>query len=362
MSGRKTLGTVLILLGILLLVAKWAWIGEETALYFLTKHRSILLTALWPLVIILVGSSLLVTNERGKKAVGWLALLVAIGAIFVSILPLFGPAGPAIEAQEYDFEVPYLHHGKSEVIINQGIGTLAIGTKELDRYLLKGHSRSLTRPVLTKSSDGNQIVLKIDTELEDWGSWKSWTRSKELRTTVYLKKEAPLSLKVNERYGKCEINLESSRVVDLNIKGGAGEIRVRSSGNKHLKGINIEGGLGEIELEAIQDRELRQVKIHGGAGRILADLAESPGLEAVDIERGVGEVTVYLPSNQYTNVRVKGGVGETTIWVPHDVQVKHKSEKGLGSFDIDPRLLDEAENLIYLDVEMGIGSVSVRQY
>jgi hypothetical protein len=44
------------------------------------------------------------------------------------------------------------------------------------------------------------------------------------------------------------------------------------------------------------------------------------------------------------------------------VQVKHKLEKGIGSFDIDPSLLDEANNLIYLDVELGIGSVSVRQY
>ncbi len=107
----------------------------------------------------------------------------------------------------------------------------------------------------------------------------------------------------------------------------------------------------------------------GGAALDLRDLQ----VMSLDLNVGVGSVNVVFPASAgLTIAMVDGGVGDLTLEIPSNVAAMIKVDLGIGSLDIDegrfPKSGDRyissdfatAENRLELEVDGGIGRISVR--
>ena len=196
------------------------------------------------------------------------------------------------------------------------------------------------------------------------------------------------------------IELDKSESVSVELKMGAGELRVRGGSPKLMEGeftyrrlrmrpqIHYDSGgfHGRLAVEeapgvhsaesryrwdlAFNDGKPLDLDIDFGAGEGRLDLG-SLSLRRVDIRMGVGELRIDLrgePKNDYT-VSIHGGVGEATIYLPENVGVIADARGGIG--DIHARGLQNrdgryvnaaygrAKTTVLLEIRGGIGAINL---
>ena len=123
-----------------------------------------------------------------------------------------------------------------------------------------------------------------------------------------------------------DLQFNSQKPLDLNVKCGAGESRL---------------DLGEMAL--------RRVSVEMGVGELKMDLRGTPMNDySVNVRGGVGEATVYLPEGVGIEADVKGGIGD--IHAPG-------LEKREGRYDNDS--YGHAKNTVHLDIRGGIGAINL---
>ena len=196
------------------------------------------------------------------------------------------------------------------------------------------------------------------------------------------------------------IERDSAEYVDVNLKMGAGTLRIDTGTDKlaaadftynipALKpevryaknadhGIltvaqpNQHGphfGKTEYEWDLRLNREVPlALTVEFGAGEAHLDVGGLT-LRDVDIRMGVGQLDLDLrgaPKKSY-DVSIHGGVGEAIVHLPSDVGVEAEAHGGIGSIEAS-RLhrdrsryyndaWDEAKVRIHLDVHGGVGSI-----
>jgi hypothetical protein len=201
-----------------------------------------------------------------------------------------------------------------------------------------------------------------------------------------------------ERTETRNVPLDQSEEVRVDLKMGAGELRVRGGADQLMEGrftynrlrlrpevsYNSGGFRGHLlvaepshsggathryawDLQFNNQKPL-DLEVKCGAGESHLDL-EGLTLRRVEIDMGVGELKMDLrgtPKNDYS-VFVRGGVGEATIYLPQNVGIEADVKGGIG--DIHAAGLEKrggryvndayghAKNTIHLDVRAGIGEI-----
>ena len=111
--------------------------------------------------------------------------------------------------------------------------------------------------------------------------------------------------------------------------------------------LDIGAGKGVLNLEQLRVNEMA---VNVGAGQFEAHISESSvPVENLKIDVGVGSVKVYIPQN--VAVRAKHDVGLGTF------KVGEAKVDGDGDFETDN--ISEAEKILELDVNVGVGSVEI---
>jgi len=170
-----------------------------------------------------------------------------------------------------------------------------------------------------------------------------------------------------------------------------GQFQYRGEGLRASKSFEVLDSKGRLRLESRRgaffwpfggrgyrwDIELTPqiplaLSIETGIGGAALDLR---GLQvaSLDLKVGVGSVNVVFPASAgLTIAKVDGGVGDLTLEIPSNVAAMIKMDLGIGSLDIDegrfPKSGDRylspdfatAENRLELEVDGGIGRISVR--
>ncbi len=196
------------------------------------------------------------------------------------------------------------------------------------------------------------------------------------------------------------IELDKSEYVRVNLKIGAGRLRVGSGTQKLARAdfsynvpswkpyVRYESTAGHgvltieqpgthhthighvrYEWDVRLNREIPvDLRVNCGAGD--ADL-EVGGLSLrnVEVDMGVGKVDLDLrgrPQRSY-DVRIRGGVGEATVRLPADVGIRAEAEGGLGEIKVSGlrhegrqyvnEAYDRSKVKINLDVRGGIGAI-----
>jgi len=157
---------------------------------------------------------------------------------------------------------------------------------------------------------------------------------------------------------------------DLNWRvdesGERADIRVGT-----VASINVFGVSGETWDIGLNPRVTYNLEVNLGAGRATIDLSDLE-LSGGSIDVGVGSAEVRLPDSGRFRLRINGGVGGLTIIAPREIALRAEVNTGIGSFNNSSRLrsvgerayetedFGSAENSITLDVDVGVGSVTIR--
>jgi len=120
----------------------------------------------------------------------------------------------------------------------------------------------------------------------------------------------------------------------------------------------------------LNERVRWELDVNAGVGEIDLDLSELLVSE-LKLDAGVGEVRVTMPRRGGVEASVKGGVGDIRITIPEGVQARFQVDRGIGDLTVGGRFtrrgdyyetegLSGAESFIDLDIDIGVGSVTVR--
>src|SRR3984885_2493110 len=204
-----------------------------------------------------------------------------------------------------------------------------------------------------------------------------------------------------ERTETRNIDLDQSEEVQVDLKMGAGELRVRAGADKFMEGrftynrlrlrpevsYNAGGSRGHLVVEEpnhvgsatsryawdlrFNNQKPLDIDVKCGAGESRLDLGELT-LRRVNVEMGVGEVKMDLrgaPKSDYA-VSIRGGVGEATVYLPDaHVGIDADVEGGIGGIHApglqkrDGRYVNDAyghaKTTVRLDIRGGIGAINL---
>lgn len=203
-----------------------------------------------------------------------------------------------------------------------------------------------------------------------------------------------------ERTETRSVQMDKSEEVRVDLKMGAGELRVHGGADQLMEGrftynrlrlrpeISYEDGgfrghlivqepdhVGTATSRYIWDLRLNDQKpldihVNCGAGESRLDLGDLT-LRRVDVQIGVGELKMDLrgsPKEDY-DVSVRGGVGEATIYLPENVGIEADVKGGIGDIHApglqkrEGRYVNDsygrAKTTVRLDVRGGIGSINL---
>jgi hypothetical protein len=203
-----------------------------------------------------------------------------------------------------------------------------------------------------------------------------------------------------ERTETRSIELDKSEEVRVDLKMGAGELRVEGGADKFMEGhftynrlrlrpevsYSAGGFRGHLVVEEpshvgtstnryawnlrFNDQKPLDLDVHCGAGETRLNLGDLT-LRRANVEMGVGELKMDLrgaPKNDYA-VNVRGGVGEATIYLPENVGIEAHVEGGIGDIHApglekrDGRYVNDslghAKTTVRLDIRGGIGSINL---
>jgi hypothetical protein len=201
-----------------------------------------------------------------------------------------------------------------------------------------------------------------------------------------------------ERTETRSIPMDSSEEVRVDLRMGAGEMRVRGGAEQLMEGrftynrlrlrpeisYNSGGFRGHLSVAEpshvggsarkyewdlqFNNQKPLDIDVKCGAGESHLDL-EDLTLRRVEIEMGVGELKMDLrgtPKNDYS-VFVRGGVGEASIYLPQNVGIEADVKGGIGDIHApglekrEGRYVNQAyghaKTTVHLDVRGGIGEI-----
>ena len=203
-----------------------------------------------------------------------------------------------------------------------------------------------------------------------------------------------------ERSETRAIELDKSEEVKIDLKMGAGELRVNGGAEKLMEGrfsynrlrlrpeiTYTSGGFrGHLVVEEpshvgtatsryvwdlrFNNQKALDLDVNCGAGETRLNLGDLT-LRRVTVDMGVGQLRMDLrgaPKNDY-EVSVHGGIGEATIYLPENVGIDAHVEGGIGGIHApglqkrEGRYVNDsyghAKTTVRLDVEGGIGSINL---
>jgi hypothetical protein len=110
--------------------------------------------------------------------------------------------------------------------------------------------------------------------------------------------------------------------------------------------------------------------INSRVGDVQVDLSDLR-VSDLTVDSGIGSVKVTLPRRGTVKARVDGGIGDVRVTIPEGVQARVQVDRGIGDLNVDDRFLrrgdfyetegfSRAESFIDLQVDLGIGSVTIR--
>jgi hypothetical protein len=256
----------------------------------------------WGFILILVGALFLLSNLGLLPVDVWLVfwplVLIAFG-IWLLVGVLFGRRRQAGERAV----VPLDGAAGGRIIINHGAGRLFVGGNAEPGSLVSG-SFGGGVDYWTRRVEGD---LEVDLRLKDRNFPILWWPGDSFEWRVSLNQDVPLMLLVKTGASESQLNLA--------------ELQVKS------------------------------LKVETGASSSTITLPRNAGYTKARIESGVASVKVFVPESAAARIRVSSGLS--------DVKVNRSRFASMGGMYQSPDY-DTASNKIDIEIETGVGSVSIR--
>ncbi|MCH7773893.1 MAG: hypothetical protein IH784_05745 [Bacteroidetes bacterium] len=298
-------GTLFIVLGLLVLLNNFSSINVHWGD----------LWQFWPILLVLIGISMLVKNKFGKSALAGAAAILLALILFTSVKLTTDFIKGDFELvfngdEDYNFVTTEYRESfdttiaKAKLFLDAGLGSFNIGdtTSELIFVKTEGIEKHYK---LTKQVHDNVSKLKL----------------KMKKTIFHLGK--------NKFKNRVEISLNEKPTWDINIDGGASAINLDLT---KFKIENVYVGMGaaslDVKLGTLSDKT--RLNIEAGASNI--DI-----LVPKDVGCQVKTDDVLSSKNIYGFIKIKSGLYRTAEF-------------------------DEASKKIFIEIDCGVSSINVRRY
>jgi len=237
-SGRVFWGAFFILLGLLLLAARFGLF----AICWSDLWR------FWPLVLVLIGGALLL---RGSK---YSTLMLALGGALLALLVVSvltfawfdGGWEPQRETREQTFTVPYdsgMH--RASLVYDGGAGTLEISEGAQGLFDASSRTNFGEYSFSVDSMDGAKEIRMSYT-----GTGRHWRIGRfDHRATVALHPGPEWDLDLSLGAAKVTMDLSALRVKSLRLENGASTVRLKLGGKSEETSVRIEAGASSMRIE-----------------------------------------------------------------------------------------------------------------
>ena len=287
---------------------------------------------LWPVVIIAIGLEIFLGRKNIALSMFGVALSLALlgGGLYLSG-GLSGvdsviPSGEVVTGTE--IERPLDGAEEAKVRIDSSVGELTVGALDNGENLIEGTIYSIERETILENyeMDGDSLDYHLHSE---WaGSPISFEKTSNARLSwdLALTNEIPLDLNISLGVGESTLDLSELQVSELDLSIGVGETTITLP-------------VGEYKAQ---------------------------------VDGGVGQTTIEIPAEGQIKLNVDGGVGEIVIKLPEDMAAKINVDRGIAGLSIPAGFsqdddtytssgFDSAENWVEINVDQGVGNISIRQ-
>ena len=303
-SKKTTLGIILVILGIL-------WILSNLNVIDLNLYRVVSniiegLFDLWPLILVVIGISIIFKKEA-LNTILWIVFLVIL-----IIYSLFMKND--IRQQELSNKNFSEQSFKEETYSGEMNSSIERGRLDLDIGATSFKIESIEDDFMKLDHDG-AFNYKI---------------SKEGRTeNIYISNKKNIIQNGMDRRLKLGLNKTIPWIIDLDM--GA------ASGNLDLKDIMVE----EFDLDM-------------GAGKIEASFGNKAELTIIDIDSGASQIILNIPKDSGLKINMDGALNSTNL-----------DELGLMKIDKGEYIsnnFNSTESKFEIEVDMGVGNFEINFY
>lgn len=298
--SRFFTGVLIVLLGIALFLSNF------NVLYF-DWH---LIFRLWPVLLVLAGISVLVSNPKWRAALYAITLVLVIAWIVSAasvgwgkISDIFREGGRDVHTQEFAQEMSR-DVRRASLSLKAGAGSFTLGDTTLDLFRAVAESNI---GHYTFDSDKEGDFQSLDLKFK--GKEKTWNIGNSTNTL--------------------DLRLNTKPSWDLEIDLGA------SSANFNLAPYKI-----------------RRAAIHAGASSIKLRLGDRADTTDVSLNTGVATLTVYVPSG--SGCRIKDKMALSTTSFPGFVKDANGYYKTSN--------YGNARKLIFIEADAGVSTLKVERY
>jgi len=271
-----------------------------------------------------------------------------------------------LSAEDYfteHYDIPYKGEEELDVNISFGLGTLDLKSHDDPKYLVHSimtYSQRIYMPIVDYKILGNRGRLKMSTEKYDESNkndkrnLKSSQVNKELnKWHLEFSQKIPIYIAVDLGLGEGRLDFTDLRVRDLKLHCGLSDVNVifRDKNQDNMRNMVIETGLGSVNVKGLSYANMERFNVECGLGttELVFDGSLSQDIRG-KIEVGLGSVIIEVPDNVAVEVRS---------------QSSFLSSLNLHGFDrISENLYrsgnwETANKRIYLEIEVGLGSVDI---
>ncbi len=256
----------------------------------------------WPLILVFIGLEIL---SRKTRWGGIISLVLAVAFVAV-ILVVAVPNGPREQGTaEERLNYPLKGIQEADVRLDAGVGRLEITPLADSGNLYEADiAYDKARTTFTHDVTANGNVARVELRARQSG-WVPFGRDANESWLVRLSPDVPTRLNINTGVNRSEIDLTGLKLTRLDLNVGVGQTTVILSGEGSYR-ATVKGGVGALTVEIPKGMEAR-----------------------IQINRGVGSAHVDGRFSQDGNIYVSDGY-------------------------------DRATNKLDLDIDGGVGSVTVR--
>lgn len=256
---------------------------------------------LWPLLIVLMGLSILSIRSVFWRITAVLAAVLSVGAIAAAALGYFPDSNKNVETSTVSVSQENKGINNLELSIKTGAGDLRVTSHDGDEAV----TATLESDVATLkessswSNDTQHVVLSTDSNNLWWlGSFKN-------DLNVSVSEHLPLTLDIDVGASSADLDLRNTYLSSLVIDTGASSLNARLGDRVDRVSVNIDAGASSVDVYAPKDSGVR-INLDSG-------LSSTNFSGLVDKGNGIWESPDYDAADKQIEISAKIGAGSLDL-------------------------------------------------
>lgn len=284
--------------GLLFLVIGFAYLAQNLGIVSNVNVNLGYLLRFWPVLIIIVGLSML---SRGTFIGRLLSVIIVLGIIALIILSLFVPV-PTSRTEQYNFDFAK-DTSASSAVIDIKAGASTINIKDGASGLASGRLESnISRLVSSTTTAGEVQRVDLSTEV---GNVKGLYGLFRNDLQLSLSDNVPISLKISAGASTIDFDASSIQLQNLQIDSGASKLGL-IFGDRVLSAVaTINAGASSIDISLPSSLGVRL--------NVKSDLSSKDFPQFTQLNENTYESTNYSSSLNKIDININAGVSKISI-------------------------------------------------